>query len=83
MQRTAVARALAHRPKLLIADEPTGNLDRANAEKVLEVFRAINERALTTLVVVTHSEAVAEASERRVCMEDGRIVNGAGAGAEA
>ncbi len=77
MQRTAVARALAHKPKLLIADEPTGNLDTANAERVLEVFHAIHEQALTTLVVVTHSDAVADAAGQRVRMEDGRIVSGA------
>ena len=73
MQRTAIARALVHRPKLLLADEPTGNLDRANAENVLEIFRKIAAERLTTLVVVTHSAEVAEAAERRVGLVNGRI----------
>jgi len=75
MQRAAVARALVHGPKLVIADEPTGNLDSANAAKVLEALADIHRKALATLVVVTHSEAVAEAAARRVHMEDGRIVD--------
>ena len=73
MQRTAIARALVHRPKLLLADEPTGNLDRANAENVLKIFRKIAAERLTTLVVVTHSAEVAEAAERRVGLVNGRI----------
>jgi putative ABC transport system ATP-binding protein len=72
MQRTAIARALVHRPKVLLADEPTGNLDAANAENVLEIFRRIVEERLTTLVVVTHSAEVAETAERRINLRDGR-----------
>ena len=73
MQRTAIARALVHRPKVLLADEPTGNLDAANAEKVLEIFRRIADERLTTLVVVTHSIEVAETAERRIHLRDGKI----------
>jgi ABC-type lipoprotein export system ATPase subunit len=73
MQRTAIARALVHRPKLLLADEPTGNLDRANAENVLEIFRKVAAERLTTLVVVTHSVEVAEAAERKVRLVNGRV----------
>jgi putative ABC transport system ATP-binding protein len=72
MQRAAIARALVHRPKVLLADEPTGNLDAANAENVLEIFRRIVEERLTTLVVVTHSVEVAETAERRIHLRDGR-----------
>jgi len=72
MQRTAIARALVHRPKVLLADEPTGNLDAANAENVLEIFRRIVEERLTTLVVVTHSAEVAGTAERRINLRDGR-----------
>jgi ABC-type lipoprotein export system ATPase subunit len=72
MQRTAIARALVHRPKVLLADEPTGNLDAANAENVLEIFRRIVDERLTTLVVVTHSIEVAETAERRIHLRDGR-----------
>jgi putative ABC transport system ATP-binding protein len=73
MQRTAIARALVHRPKLLLADEPTGNLDAGNAEKVLEIFRRIADQHLTTLVVVTHSVEVAETAERRIHLRNGRV----------
>jgi putative ABC transport system ATP-binding protein len=73
MQRTAIARALAHRPKVLLADEPTGNLDAANAEMVLKIFRRIADGRLTTLVVVTHSIEVAETAERRVRLRDGKM----------
>src|SRR6202022_750723 len=71
MQRTAIARALVHRPELLLADEPTGNLDRANAENVLAIFRRIAAERLTTLVVVTHSVEGADAAGGR-----GRWVSG-------
>jgi ABC-type lipoprotein export system ATPase subunit len=73
MQRTAIARALVHRPKVLLADEPTGNLDAANAEKVLEIFRHIVEERLTTLVVVTHSSEVAGRAERRIHLRNGKL----------
>jgi putative ABC transport system ATP-binding protein len=72
MQRTAIARALVHRPKVLLADEPTGNLDTANANNVLEIFRRIVAERLTTLVVVTHSSEVAEMAERRIHLRNGR-----------
>ena len=73
MQRTAIARALVHRPKVLLADEPTGNLDSANANNVLEIFRRIVDERLTTLVVVTHSAEVAEMAERRIHLRNGQI----------
>jgi putative ABC transport system ATP-binding protein len=72
MQRTAIARALVHRPKVLLADEPTGNLDAANADNVLEIFRRIVDERLTTLVVVTHSVEVAETAERRIHLRNGK-----------
>jgi ABC-type lipoprotein export system ATPase subunit len=59
---------------VLLADEPTGNLDAANAENVLEIFRRIVEERLTTLVVVTHSTEVAETAERRIHLRDGKVV---------
>ena len=72
MQRTAIARALVHRPKVLLADEPTVNLDAANADNVLGIFRRIVEERLSTLVVVTHSTEVAETAERRIHLRDGK-----------
>jgi putative ABC transport system ATP-binding protein len=76
-QRTAIARALIHKPSLLIADEPTGNLDSASAGMVMRVLRRIGEDQLTTLIVVTHSTEVASAASRRIEMRDGTITNAA------
>ena len=76
-QRTAIARALVHRPSLLIADEPTGNLDSKSADKVIRVLTRIGSERLATLIVVTHSEEVARTASRRIEMRDGRIVKDA------
>lgn len=73
-QRTAIARALVHRPVLLIADEPTGNLDSYSASSVMRLLEKIATERLTTLVVVTHSDEVARAASRRVEMRDGKVV---------
>lgn len=74
-QRTAIARALVHRPSLLIADEPTGNLDSKSAERVIRVLSRIGNDRLATLIVVTHSDEVARTASRRIEMRDGKIVN--------
>jgi putative ABC transport system ATP-binding protein len=73
-QRTAIARALVHRPSLVIADEPTGNLDSHSAASVMQLLAKIGGEGLTTLIVVTHSEEVARAASRRIEMRDGKIV---------
>jgi ABC-type lipoprotein export system ATPase subunit len=72
MQRVAVARALATRPALLLADEPTGNLDSASGEWVLALLAELSEREGAALVLVTHSEAAAAICHRVVRMKDGR-----------
>ncbi len=78
-QRTAIARALVHRPTLVIADEPTGNLDSASAEKVMQVLSQIGEERRATLIVVTHSDEVARAASRQIEMRDGKVVGASGA----
>ncbi|MGC9455459.1 MAG: ABC transporter ATP-binding protein [Phycisphaerae bacterium] len=74
-QRVAVVRALAHEPALLLADEPTGNLDSENSRSLLELFRTINRERGQTLVMITHSADAASAADRTVYMKDGRIVD--------
>ena len=74
MQRAALARALVHEPKLIIADEPTGNLDSVATGRVLELLRAIHAENRATIVLVTHSETVAAAANRRIRLRDGRIL---------
>jgi len=73
-QRVAVARALVADPALILADEPTGNLDRASGASILELFRGLHREG-RTVVLVTHDEGVAAAADRRVRLEDGRIVS--------
>jgi putative ABC transport system ATP-binding protein len=72
MQRVAIARALANRPVLLLADEPTGELDAATGAEILSLFRRLNHDG-TTLVVVTHDEQLAAEASRIIHMLDGRI----------
>jgi putative ABC transport system ATP-binding protein len=72
MQRVAIARALANRPALLLADEPTGELDAATGGEILALFRRLNEDG-TTLVVITHDEQLASEASRVIHMLDGRI----------
>jgi putative ABC transport system ATP-binding protein len=71
-QRVAIARALANRPRLLLADEPTGELDRANGEHIAELLDRVQADG-TTVVVVTHDAALSERAVRRLLMRDGRI----------
>jgi len=74
MQRAAIARALAHEPAVLLADEPTGNLDSANAAQVMETLQKIASQRICTMVIVTHSGEVARIPDRRIVMRDGEIV---------
>jgi putative ABC transport system ATP-binding protein len=73
-QRTAIARALAGRPALLMADEPTGNLDSATGASILELLRELHNEG-TTIVVITHDTDVAAAMKRKVEIKDGRITS--------
>lgn len=75
MQRVAIARALINDPKILLADEPTGNLDSKNAEAVFEIFQQLHQQGLT-IIVVTHNEELAKTSHQ-FRLKDGRIIDGA------
>jgi putative ABC transport system ATP-binding protein len=74
-QRVAVARAVARRPALLLADEPTGNLDSATGERIIELIVELNRSLGSTLVLVTHDAALAGHADRLVTLRDGRIVS--------
>lgn len=74
MQRVAIARALINRPKLIIADEPTGNLDRKNALAVMALFDDIRNKYKSSVLVVTHDNKVADRADRVLELEDGKIL---------
>ena len=74
-QRVALARAFANEPRILFADEPTGNLDRKTGHQVVELMEALNRESRTTLMLVTHDLELAEVARRTISLEDGRIVS--------
>ena len=73
MQRVAIARALINQPKLVLADEPTGNLDSENAQGIMDLFDQIRSRYGTAIVLVTHDQKIAGAADRTIEMIDGRV----------
>ncbi|MGA3161632.1 MAG: ABC transporter ATP-binding protein [Terracidiphilus sp.] len=72
-QRVAIARALANSPEILLADEPTGNLDSANSARIMEILTGIQKQRGMTLIVVTHENEIAHAAARQIRLRDGRI----------
>jgi len=74
-QRVALARAFVGRPPILLADEPTGNLDTTNGRVVLDLLMTLNRREGTTLVLVTHDQQISEQADRRITLRDGRVVS--------
>lgn len=73
MQRVAIARALSVEPKIILADEPTGNLDQGNSQEILALFQNLNDQG-ATIIMVTHDEGVASMANRRFTMNDGRLL---------
>ena len=73
-QRVAVARALGMETKVLLADEPTGNLDSKNSQEIVELLKMSNKKYNQTLIIITHDESIALQADRIIAIEDGRIV---------
>lgn len=74
-QRVAIGRALFNRPKLILADEPTGNLDKKSSEEIVRLLKEANQKYHQTIILVTHDERIAEKAERVITFEDGKIVS--------
>ena len=74
-QRVAIARALASKPAIILADEPTGNLDSKTSQDVLGLIKVTSQKFGQTMVMITHNEEIAQMADRIVRIEDGRIVN--------
>jgi len=73
-QRVAIARSLANDPEILLADEPTGNLDSVNTARIMDILTGIQAKRGMTLIVVTHEDSIAESAPRHIRMRDGRVV---------
>ena len=76
-QRAAIARSLIYRPALLLADEPTGNLDRKNSKEIIDMLKLSNRNLNQTIILITHDEKVALEADRIITIEDGRIIGDA------
>ncbi len=74
-QRAAIARSLIYRPALLLADEPTGNLDKKNSKEIIDMLKLFNRNLEQTILLITHDENVALEAERIITVEDGRIIS--------
>lgn len=76
-QRVAIARAFSNEPKILLADEPTGNLDSKNGTHIFDLMTDLHRRHDVTLILVTHDQALAQMAQRQIVLKDGRVVSGA------
>ncbi|OXX84784.1 peptide ABC transporter ATP-binding protein [Paraclostridium benzoelyticum] len=74
-QRVAIARSLIYRPSIILADEPTGNLDRKNSESILEMLKVSNKECNQTILIITHDEKIALSADRMIRIDDGEIVS--------
>jgi putative ABC transport system ATP-binding protein len=74
-QRVAIARACANRPKILLADEPTGNLDSKNGKHIFDLMENLHRQSNVTLALVTHDEGLAKQAQRQIILADGRVIS--------
>ena len=74
-QRIAIARAFANRPKILLADEPTGNLDSKNGNNIFDLMTDLHEQNEVTLILVTHDQNIAQRAERQIILQDGKVIS--------
>ena len=74
-QRVSIARALLTKPEIILADEPTGNLDSSSSQDVLSLLKATSMKFHQTIVMITHNDAIAQLADRIIRMEDGKIIN--------
>ena len=73
-QRVSIGRALINNPALLLADEPTGNLDSENSREIISLLRRFNKQSNQTVIIITHDERIALSADRVIAIEDGKIV---------
>jgi len=74
-QRVAIARALINKPKIILADEPTGDLDSKTGEKIMDLLMTLNKKEKVTVIIATHDNKVAESTERKIVLKDGEVVS--------
>jgi putative ABC transport system ATP-binding protein len=73
-QRVAIARALVNKPEIILADEPTGDLDSKTGEKILELLQALNQKEKVTIIIATHDDKIAKKAKRRIVLKDGKVI---------
>lgn len=73
-QRVAIARALINEPKVILADEPTGNLDTKNSEQIVELLQTLSTKKEMTIIMVTHDQNIGKFSDRRIYLKDGQVI---------